>query len=333
MAAVPDAYRVEDNGLLLGVYRRLLWDRLLVRIPAAVHPNALTIAGQLFAVVGALVCAAARAHGPLLYILSAVCLLSCLTLDNLDGAHARRTKQTSALGELLDHGLDGISSGSVLVVTCLVLHLDALMTVVVCALGALVFASLFWEQLRTGLLTIPKVSPTEGMSLLAAWEIVAGLFGDPWWLRFSLERLTAGTVAVFAFVLVHIVAVVPPFLRAAKLNVRGWELAPLFVLTALQLGFALLGAHGLVPAVTVGLVAANLTCRMIVLRHRGQSGPLIPPALYVASAPLVGLLLFPRVWTPTGWALASLAIVLADYARTLWGGASRLLRPARALPC
>jgi phosphatidylglycerophosphate synthase len=330
--ATPEAYRVDDNSLLLGFYKRVLWDRLVARIPDRVHPNTLTIASQAFALLAVIASVAAVLRGPALHAVSALCLMTCLTLDNVDGAHARRTGQCSPLGELLDHGLDGITSASVLIVTCLVLHLDAGMTVVVCGLGALALASVFWEQFRTGLLTLPKISPTEGMTLLAVWQLVAAVFGDPWWLRFSFERVTVGTVAVVAFVVVHVAALFPPFVRAARVGVKGWELSPLFVLTGLQLGFALRGAVGIVPAVTVGLMAAGVTCRMILLRHDGERGPILAPALYLAAVPAVLALALPNLWTATGWATVSLAIVAADYAWTFWRSARRLAETREAFP-
>jgi ubiquinone biosynthesis protein COQ4 len=321
---VPHAYRVEDASLLLGLYKRVLWDRLTAKLPRALDPNVLTIASQISAVLAAASCAAALAFGPLFFALSAVCLMSCLTLDNIDGAHARLTGQCSALGEFLDHGLDGLAATSTLVTTCLLLRVEGPLMVVVCALGAVGFATTFWEQFRTGVLRLPRVSPTEGLTLLAAWELCAAVLGDPSWLRFSYERVTAGTIAIAAFVLVHVLAVLAPVVRCARAGVKARELLPLFVAAVLQVAFAVLGAKAIVPAITVGLVAADVTARLLMLRHQGERGPVIPPALYVASLPFVLQLAAPRVWTATGWAAVSLGVVASSYGATLWRHGKRL---------
>ena len=313
-------YRVEDQSVLLTFYKRLLWDRLTPRIPATITPNTLTLAGQIFGVLSAVACAIAVNGHRSFYVISAFCMMANLTLDNLDGAHARRTGQCSRRGELLDHGLDGIATTSVLVVTGLLLHLGDVLLGVFCALGALTFASIFWEQFRTGLLTIPKVGPTEGITALAIWEILVAVLGETAWLQFSLERVTPGTVVVVIVVLVHAVAIAPPFFRAAKNGVPGWEVAPLFVVVALQLGFILLGARGIVPAVTMGLMGAATTCHMIVLRHRGERGPVVPRALYVAALPLVLVIFTPHTAAATGGALLALVLVAAGYGLTLWRG-------------
>lgn len=320
----PAAYRVEDASLLLGFYKRVLWDRLTEKLPRALDPNVLTLASQLSAVLAAASCAAALAFGPLYLVLSAVCLMSCLTLDNIDGAHARRTGQCSALGEFLDHGLDGLSATSTLVTTCLLLRVEGPSMVVVSALGAVGFATTFWEQFRTGVLRLPKVSPTEGLTLLAAWELCAAVLGDPSWLRFSYERLTAGTIAISAFVVVHIVAVLAPVVRSARVGVKARELLPLFVMAVLQVGFAVLGAKAILPAITVGLIAADMTARLLMLRHQGERGSVIPPALYVASLPFVLQLVAPHAWTATGWAAVSLGVVACSYGATLWRHGKRL---------
>ncbi|MFO0741691.1 MAG: Coq4 family protein [Labilithrix sp.] len=314
--APAGAYRVDDRSLLLGLYRRLLWDRLTRAIPRAIHPNLLTIACQLFAVLAAVSCAIAIGGHPLLFLLSAIGFLGALTLDNVDGAHARRTGQCSALGELLDHGLDGVTATATLVTTGLLLRVPGPMLVAISALGAVAFATVFWEQLRTGVLRLPRVSPTEGLTLLAAWEVLLAAFGDPAWLHFSLTHVTAGTVAVLAFFVVHVLAVLTPMLR-----VKSAELLPLFGFGALQVGLALRGANAFVPAVAIGLTAADVTTHWLRLRHRCRSGPVLPSALYLAAVPFLLELVWP---SPTVWAALSLAIVLADYA-------TRLVRHGRVL--
>lgn len=316
-ATSSGGYHVEDRSLLLGVYKRVLWDRLTVALPRRLSPNVLTIASQLMAVLAAVSCALARtetssskAHASVLCVLSAVGFLGALTLDNIDGAHARRTGQCSKLGEFLDHGLDGVTATATLLTTGFLLHVDGPMLVVLCALGAVAFSTVFWEQFRTGILRLPKVSPTEGLTLIAAWQLAVAAFGDRPWLHFSFTQWTVGTVAVALFVLIHVLAVATPMRRAKKLGFGSAELVPLFVFAALQIGFALRGAQALVPAITVGLSAADVTSHLLMIRHQSKRGPVLPPGLYLAALPFLLELVIPM---PTLWASLSLAIVVVTY--------------------
>lgn len=323
----PASYKVQDDELLLDFYRKLVWNRIVPRIPASIAPNTLTIVGQICGVLSAVATGAAVSGHPFFYLVSAALLFTYLTFDNIDGAHARRTNQCSPLGEFLDHGLDGIASTAILIVTGLVLTLDQVWLVLLCTLGAFGFVALFWEQFRTGLLVIPRFSSTEGVTVLVLYQIMRFFAGNPEWLRFSTDHVTVGTVLVGLVFLAYIGAGIPSMRRAAKLGVPAWELAPLFVLMAAQLAYVYFGAYALIPAATVGIVGADVTCRMILLRHRGEHGPFIAPILWLTVLPLAGAAT--PLWTPTGWALVSLAIVAVDYGKNVWFGGNELLGRTR----
>lgn len=323
------AYRVQDDELLLDFYKKLLWNRIVPRIPAAITPNTLTIVGQICGVLSAIATGAAVSGYPIFYLVSAFLLLAYLTFDNIDGAHARRTNQCSPLGEFLDHGLDGVASTAILIVTGFVLTLDSTWFVSLCALGAFGFVALFWEQFRTGLLVIPRFSSTEGLTVLMLYQVLRFFVGNPEWLAFSVDTITVGTVLVALVFAGYVGAGIPSMRRAARLGVPSWELLPLFALMAAQVPYAHLGAHTLVPATTVGIIGANVVCRMIVLRHRGEAGPILSLATWLSALPLAVPAFASDAWTPTGWALISLGIVALDYARTVWVGGNDLLGRAR----
>ena len=330
MTKSPETYRVDDQELLLGFYKKLLWDRITPRIPASVTPNALTVIGQSLAVLSAVACAGAVPWGgspgyPILFLVSSFCMLGYLTLDNIAGAHARRTGQCSPLGEFLDHGLDGLGSGSILIVTGLVLSLDGTMMALVCTLGALGFASMFWEQFRTGLLVIPRVSTTEGVTLLGVCLTLMAIGGDPAWLRFSMTEFTVGTALVLVMIVGYIGACMPPVVRAWQKGVRPWDLVPVVAILGAQVAFSALGATAVIPAVGAGLVGADVVCRIIVLRHRGETGPILSPLSWLATVPLLVAAAAPGAWTPNGWAGISLAFVVLSYGTILWRGTRILL--------
>ena len=314
-AATGAAHEVTDHSLLLGVYRRILWDPLVARVPAWVSPNALTVTAQLLGALSALFALLASRGARGLYLVAAACVFASLTLDNVDGAHARRTGQSSRRGEMLDHGLDGITSTSVLISTGLLLHLDALWMCALCALGALTFAATFWEQSRTGALTLPAVGPTEGVSALVVVEVTVALFGDPDWLRVSRERLTGGTVLVALLVAVHAVAIVPPLVRARRYGVPLRDfLAPIAATIALM-GYGLLGAPGPLVGATIGLTCAHFVCHLVIARHVNRRPGIAPRTLYFALLPLPWAIVFRESVLPCA-TLAAVFSVMA-YARSL----------------
>ncbi len=323
----PTSYRVDDQELLLDFYKKLLWNRMVPHIPRRITPNQLTLMGQVCAL-GAAACSAVAGHGGpgWLLILSSFLLLAYLTFDNLDGAHARRTGQTSHLGEFLDHGLDGLASTAVLIITCIVLQIDGIMFAAICSLAAIGFTFLFWEQFRTGLLVIPRVSSTEGVTLLMIIQTVIAIAGEPTWMRFSLDEITPGTIIVLAVFIGYVSAGIPPIQRASKVGVKAWELIPLVVVIGLQTGFAAAGATPYLPGIAAGLIGANITCRLIILRHRGASGPFLDVATYLTPLPLIPALVAPDLWTPDGWAAISMGFVSADYLRNIFFGGAELNR-------
>lgn len=325
----PGGYKVRDEELLLDFYKKLIWNRIIPRIPDAITPNSLTIVGQICAVLSAIATWLAVSGTPIFYLVSGLLLMAYLTFDNIDGAHARRTKQTSVLGEFLDHGLDGLASTAILIVTGLVLTLDQTWLVLLCTLGAFGFVALFWEQFRTGLLVIPRFSSTEGVTVLFVYQLVRFFAGSPDWLAFSLDTITAGTVLVFVVLAGYAGAAIPSVQRAAKTGVAGWELIPLLALMSVQMGFAALSAFPFIPAITVGLIGADVTCRLILMRHRGQANPFISPWLWLSVIPLAPALVLPELWTPTGWAAISLAVVSLSYSKNLWLGGGELLEKGR----
>ena len=328
--AVP--YAVTDRSVLLGLYKRVLWDRLVTHIPRGITPNTLTVAAQVFGGLSVAFALVASRGPHRLYAAAALCIFVSLTLDNVDGAHARRTGQSSPRGELLDHGLDGLTSTSVLVSTGLLLHLDALWMGALCALGALTFAATFWEQSRTGVLTLPAIGPTEGVSALVVVELLVSLLGDPAWLGLSRERVTPGAILVLILVGVHAVALAPPLVRAHRQGVSLRGLALLFAVVVLLLGYALVGAPGPLVGGAIGLTCAHFVCGLVIARNHaigpdgGQSSD-SPRWLPSTLAPMLPLLLVPRsVGAATACALVSLLFAAAAYATTVRLG-WRMLAP------
>lgn len=321
----PTEYIVDDQELLLGFYKKLLWDRLVKRIPASIAPNSITILGQVCAILAVITAAAAAGGHPILYVVSAALLLGYLTCDNVDGAHARRTGQASPLGEFLDHGLDGLASAATLVITGIILRIDAVPFVLLCTLAAAGFALVFWEQFRTGLLVIAKFSATEGVTFLILVELLMAFTGDPTWLHFSMTEFTVGTAIVGVVLIGYAGAMAPPMIRASQKGTKLWELLPVLAVAGSAVAFPVLGGNALIPAVAVGVFGADIVCRMIVLRHRGATGPILSPIHLLMVIPVAPAALAPDAWTVTGWSAVALIVSVTSYSWTLYRGATEMI--------
>lgn len=316
MSTATPKYSVEDRELLMGFYKKLFWNRLVEVIPESLAPNTITVIGQIAALLGTVLAVVATMGYPLLYVVSAFLLLVYLTADNIDGAHARRTGQTSSLGEFLDHGLDGVANGCVLLTAAVVLRMDGIWMVMLLALGALGFIFTFWEQYRTGKLILPEMSATEGVTLVMLVELVLFFAGEPAWLRFDMTAMNVATYIMLFTLAMYGVALAQPTWRIYKhTGGKIGEGLPALTLAAAACGYVAAGAAGPMPAIMVALYGADTVCRLIWLRHQGADRQLVGNYHYLLALPLLPAAA--GLWTPDAWAALAMGMSLAFYMRTL----------------
>jgi ethanolaminephosphotransferase len=132
-----------------------MWTALTEFLPFRMAPNLVTLCGAfhgMLCYVWTWIAApeAVEAVPPYLLVANAYCLFTAYTLDCMDGKQARRTGNSSPLGQLLDHGLDGL---------CVLAHVaavhawlragDTLQLQVVLQLS---FYMAQWEEFYTGIL-------------------------------------------------------------------------------------------------------------------------------------------------------------------------------------
>ncbi len=310
-------YHSDDRELLVGVYRWLFWRWMLLLIPRWISPNALTIVG-LAASVGAVGAALAGAAGhTAMYLLSAILLFVYVSLDNLDGAHARRTGQSSHLGELLDHGLDGLASGSMLLIGAIILHLDPFFTVLLVLIGTVAFVQTLWEQYRTNLLVIPQLSGTEGVTVVGALGILAFAYDDPTWLHLDLSRWSVGAGFMAFTMFGYVMALVPPFLRARKVGASPIELAPIVALFGSLGAFVIAGAHPILAGAVIAVLGSDLGARLILLRQAEREDRLLPLSRLWVALPLLPALVLREPDVANLSAATSLALASALYLAAL----------------
>ncbi len=98
-------YSSEDNTFLTKIYSKI-WNGVQTFIPSQVHPNIITLMGLISVIIGY-----ACRNLPYGYIYMGIAVFLYMNFDGLDGIHARKIKQTSIIGEYLDHLVDLCNSG------------------------------------------------------------------------------------------------------------------------------------------------------------------------------------------------------------------------------
>lgn len=102
-------YSVVDNSITTQIFTP--WWRYIVKlVPETVAPNILSLAGLLCILYFFnLAIRYSDTHASLISLVGAVLVFIYTTLDAIDGMHARRTGNSSPLGELFDHTCDNLS--------------------------------------------------------------------------------------------------------------------------------------------------------------------------------------------------------------------------------
>lgn len=282
-------YSVEDRSILLPWYKKRIVDPVVARLPARLHPNTITHVGHLANLLGLLAVIVFHPPGPsLVYLVPAVTLHLYNFCDNADGAHARRTGQTSPLGELLDHGLDLLNVGYIAALSAFALGATPIVTVamVTCITGAA--AAVYLEQAETGVFQLGLLNQVEATFVLSAVLLVDAALGPE-----RLASLHVGPVALrdgigFVASAGGATAVLQGVWRVKK---KGGSVAPFA--TLLVFGIAnVLAARTSVLAwheatLVSGVGYVFLGVRNLSLRMRGRK-PLLETGVLVLALSLVG---------------------------------------------
>ena len=105
-------YKNFDNTILTYYYSKI-WNKLELFIPNIIHPNIITLCGLISLSMSYIY--SNYQYGNYQYgnYYMAIGTILYFTFDGIDGIHARRTKQTSIIGEYLDHIIDLINLGMI----------------------------------------------------------------------------------------------------------------------------------------------------------------------------------------------------------------------------
>jgi phosphatidylglycerophosphate synthase len=169
-------YESHQDSILRPYYQRFLWNAILDALPEWLAPNTMTLIATLACALS-FVLAATLGHHPLALLVCAFLILTYLTLDNLDGAQARKYGRSSHLGEFLDHWLDTINNGFVFLGACLAAGLPSGLTLAVLACGTLAFYSVQWELRATGVFRMGRIADIEGNTTVALLYVAIAVLG------------------------------------------------------------------------------------------------------------------------------------------------------------
>lgn len=187
------------------------WNLTVKVVPMWMAPNVLTTVGFLFTVSNGLLLSVydwqffassdtAPAYPPIppiVWLLCAVFHFLAHTLDGIDGKHARRTKSSGPLGELMDHGMD--SWTSFFIPFCIYsifgradysqtpLHMLYIFWTIY-----ITFYLSHWEKYNTGILYLPWSYDASQIGLFALY-LVTYFNGYGTW-KYTIWGLTNGQI-------------------------------------------------------------------------------------------------------------------------------------------
>jgi len=180
------------------------WNWVVTLVPLWIAPNLITIVGLIINILTSLIlvlyCPTATEMAPWwTTFLCALGLFIYQTLDAIDGKQARRTKTSSPLGELFDHGCDSLSTVFVSLASCCAVRLGMYpgWMLFQCLCASTLFYCAHWQTYVSGTLTFGTIDVTEGqivvmgVMLLSSFESFFSL--DIWSSSlyfFSLNQLT-----------------------------------------------------------------------------------------------------------------------------------------------
>ena len=321
MAEAGLVYTVKDRSVLLPHYKRFVVEPLIRFIPRSVDPNSITHIGHLICLVGVSVLLAFGTFVPaggtvrVPFIVGVVCLQLYNWCDNADGAHARRTGRTSAMGELLDHGLDMLNTTYIAYAAAISIDAPPAWWVGIALVVPAACAATYWEQAETGVFSVGPLNQIESVMLLSSVLLISAVFGFGAWDYVHIGPVTArltvmGFVAATATVTIlqNVARVVARLGAAAIPRIAALVLFDLGVLAAMMVG-----ALSPVSAVIVGS-AGNVFfgLRSLAMRTAGER-PTVEKGMVVGGLLVLGLVGWKLTNQPVGrtvdWA-ASVAATL-----------------------
>jgi len=240
-------YSSVDKSLISHYILRHYWNGFVKLLPLWLAPNMVTLLGFFF-ILANILCLEIFipdlvGPGPSwLYYSFAFGLWMYSTMDNVDGKQARRTGQSSGLGELFDHGIDSLNCTLASMCETAAVGLGhtkkgAFTALVPCL--PMFFST--WETYHTHTLYLGYFNgPTEGLILACTIMILSGMYGPYIWTQpisdlvgypeiFSDHTIIDLWIPIilFSFFVAHLPACVMNVIKARR--AQNLPVAPVFL--------------------------------------------------------------------------------------------------------
>ncbi|KAI1981105.1 Phosphotransferase [Ophidiomyces ophidiicola] len=191
-------YSSVDKSLVSKYILKPFYSNVVIKcFPMSMAPNLITLTGFSFVVINFLTLlwynSGLDTDCPRwVYLSWAIGLFLYQTFDAVDGAQARRTRQSGPLGELFDHGVDACNTALEVLLFAGAVNLGYTWLTVLALFGCLfTFYVLTWEEYYTQTLTLGIVSgPVEGiLALCLVYIFTAIMGGGSFWHKPMLPTL------------------------------------------------------------------------------------------------------------------------------------------------
>lgn len=169
-------YQVLDNSILVPPLKRFVWGPLVPLIPDRISANSLTLFGTFLSGVAFFITVFVPASR-LSCAVVAFLIFAYLSLDNIDGAHARRTGTCSPLGEFLDHWLDSLNNTLLFMGAIFTWRIPDDKAVIIMGLAVFSYTFTFWEQRVTGRIHMAMLGNVEGIMAVILFYLAGAVFG------------------------------------------------------------------------------------------------------------------------------------------------------------
>ncbi|KAF4589554.1 CDP-alcohol phosphatidyltransferase [Ophiocordyceps camponoti-floridani] len=178
-------YSAVDRSLVSKYVLKPFYTHVVIKcFPKRMAPNLITLTGFMFVVANVLTLlwynpTLDQDCPPWVYYSWALGLFLYQTFDAVDGAQARRTKQSGPLGELFDHGVDALNTSLEVLLFAASQNLgQSWRTVATLFASLLTFYVQTWDEYHTKTLTLGIVSgPVEGVLTVVAVFALTGYYG------------------------------------------------------------------------------------------------------------------------------------------------------------
>ena len=219
-------YQVLEHSLTQNTLTKYIWNPILDHLPANVKPNMITVIGALFMLLSVFFIRLGYRGGNWAFIFAALCIFVAMAGDNVDGPHARRTGQSSKLGEYLDHWLDSINSVIVNLCIAYALELQGWMLLLYLVSITIAFFSTIWEHHHTGVFHSGRMGTNEGLlAIIGLYLLLFFYYRNPWFTYHPYEINIASGLACCS-ITVCLVTIGKVIWRVKK---HMWEFVPILL--------------------------------------------------------------------------------------------------------